>query len=338
MRRPPERHSKKVTAPGVTVFIMVALGLTGCSTRVDSSEFSRTKNVKAVEVEAPAGVTLEKCTPAEAAFPDVASYPPSATPTTGDGLAAIKQRGRLIAGVSADTLLFGFRNPQNGRLEGLDVDLIREVTKRIFNVTDAQVDDKIEFRVIQYRERIPLLVSNSIDLVAHTMTINCERWKAIAFSTEYYSAGQKLLVRDDSAATSLQTLSKEDTLCIPSGGTSKDTVDKVPGLRFIQVGDITECLLLMQEGRATATLTDDTVLAGFQKQDPYLKIVGEPLSTEPYGLGMKAENTDLTQLTNDVLETLRTNGGLAKLYEVHGLSDAAKQLPRADHSRPLPSA
>lgn len=319
--------------------IISALALSSCSTRIDSSEFARTNRAVPKEVAAPPGVSLQKCTSAEAAkIPDVASYPPSADPTArANSLKQIKDRGRLIAGVSADTLLFGFRNPQNGRLEGLDVDLIREVAKRIFNVNDQQVDDKIEFRVIQYRERIPLLVSEDIDLVAHTMTINCERWKTIAFSTEYYSAGQKLLVREDSKATALDKLGKSDTLCIPSGGTSKDTVDKIPGLRFIQVGDITECLLLMQEGKATATLTDDTVLAGFQKQDPYLKIVGEALSSEPYGLGMNAKNTDLTQLTNDVLETLRTNGGLKALYETHGLSEAAKQLPSANHSRPLPS-
>ena len=43
----------------------------------------------------------------------------------GSYMAQIQQRGRLIAGVSADTLLFGFRNPLTGHLEGFDIDLVR---------------------------------------------------------------------------------------------------------------------------------------------------------------------------------------------------------------------
>ena len=45
---------------------------------------------------------------------------------------AIRQRGHLVAGVSADTLLFGFRNPLSGQLEGFDVDMVRQVAQAIF--------------------------------------------------------------------------------------------------------------------------------------------------------------------------------------------------------------
>ena len=34
-----------------------------------------------------------------------------------------------------------------------------------------------------------------MDIVARNMTINCDRWKDIAFSSEYYRSGQKVLVR-----------------------------------------------------------------------------------------------------------------------------------------------
>ena len=44
----------------------------------------------------------------------------------------IQQRGRLIAGVSADTLLFGYCNPLTGQLEGFDIDLVRQVAQAIF--------------------------------------------------------------------------------------------------------------------------------------------------------------------------------------------------------------
>ena len=50
-------------------------------------------------------------------------------------------------------------------------------------------------------QRIDLLKAHEIDIVARNMTINCTRWQSVAFSAEYYRAGQKVLVRPDVAKT-----------------------------------------------------------------------------------------------------------------------------------------
>ncbi len=55
----------------------------------------------------------------------------------------IQDRGRLIAGVSADTLLLGARNPISGKIEGFDIDMLHAVSKAIFGDPD-----RIELRVI----------------------------------------------------------------------------------------------------------------------------------------------------------------------------------------------
>ena len=47
-------------------------------------------------------------------------------------MATIKKRGRLVAGVSADTYLLGSRNPLTGQIEGFDIDLVKAVAKAIF--------------------------------------------------------------------------------------------------------------------------------------------------------------------------------------------------------------
>ena len=51
-------------------------------------------------------------------------------------------------------------------------------------------------------QRIPSLQSGAVDIVAHTMTINCGRWQAVAFSTQYFDSGQKVLVRRNIEADS----------------------------------------------------------------------------------------------------------------------------------------
>ena len=70
----------------------------------------------------------------------------------GSTMAKIQQRGRLIAGVSADTYLLGSRNPFNGRIEGFDIDLVKAMAKAIFGNENAY-----ELRVITAAQRIPSL-------------------------------------------------------------------------------------------------------------------------------------------------------------------------------------
>ena len=57
--------------------------------------------------------------------------------------------------------------------------------------------------MITAAQRIPALQEGEVDIVARNMTINCDRWKQIAFSTEYYRSGQKILVRKGSKAKSI---------------------------------------------------------------------------------------------------------------------------------------
>ena len=140
-----------------------------------------------------AAVTAANCLQSYApqgALPGPGSLPAGSTMET------IRKKGGLVAGVSADSLLLGARNPVTGRIEGFDIDVLRAVAQAIFGDPD-----KVELRVITTADRIPLLEDNKVDIVARNMTITCDRWTKIAFSTEYYRSGQKVLVPLGSKAT-----------------------------------------------------------------------------------------------------------------------------------------
>ncbi len=113
-------------------------------------------------------------------------------------MAEIQANGRLRVGVSAGTLQFGFLNPQTGQLEGFDIAILEEVARAIFGDVDPL---PIEYRVMNFAERLPALENEEVDLVAHTMTINCDRWLRIGFSSTYYDAGQKVLVPTEAPAS-----------------------------------------------------------------------------------------------------------------------------------------
>lgn len=279
---------------------------------------------------------------------NVRSYPPlDPLPgpddlPSGSTMAKIKERGRLIAGVSGDTLLFGARNSLSGQLEGFDIDMISEIAKAIFG---NDLTGHIEYRVITYADRLPSLESGAVDIVAHTMTINCRRWLRIAFSAEYFAAGQKVLVKKGSDITSIKQLAKaKGTVCAPEGSTNIDEVNSgkadYQGLIVIGKPDISDCLVAMQQGEADATTGDDTVLAGFAAQDPNTEVVGDPFTSEPYGLGFNKDAVDFVQFANGVIDEMRTDGRWADIYQrwlrdTGALPGPLPDPPVPDSSRPL---
>jgi polar amino acid transport system substrate-binding protein len=235
--------------------------------------------------------------------PDPALPPPGQMPA-GSKMAEIWTRKRLRAGISADSLNLGSRNPITGAIEGFDIDMVREVARAIFGDPN-----KIELVVISSPQRIPVLQNkaSNIDIVARNMTINCARWQQIAFSAEYYRSGQKTLLQRDSSATSLNDLDGK-TICAPAGSTSLDNLKKYTKITPITADTDTGCLVLFQQGKAYGITGDDTVLAGEAAQDPYAKIITERISNEPYGLGMSKDDKDFVRFVNGVLAQMKADG------------------------------
>lgn len=230
----------------------------------------------------------------------------------------IQRRGYLIAGVSADSLNLGARNPITGAIEGFDIDMVLAITRAIFGTTQG----KLRLRVISSPQRIPMLKSGKVDIVARNMTINCARWKEIAFSAEYYRAGQKLLVRRDLRGADGRLIDSLDqmagmTVCAPAGSTSLENVRaRYPDVKTVTADTDTGCLVKFQQGEADGITGDDTVLAGEAAQDPYARIAKQKAFTdEPYGLGIHRERRDFVKFVNGVLEQLKASGQWQKSYD-----------------------
>lgn len=257
--------------------------------------------------------------PAEAPTCDDAttSYaPPTTMPTPGampraSTMKEIQDRGRLIVGVSADSYLLGSRNPQSGEIEGFDIDIARAIAEAIFGDPE-----QIQLRVITAGDRIPVLQSGEVDIVARNMTMTCARWEQIAFSEEYYHSGQKVLARQGSDITGIDSLAGL-RVCAPLGTSSMDNLIRLaPDAEPVGARNHTGCLVLFQRGDVDAITGDDTVLAGLAAQDPYAVVVeGEAVSEEPYGIGVPREDIDLAAFINGVLAQMRADGRWQESYD-----------------------
>ncbi len=258
--------------------------------------------------------------------PTASLRPPATLPApglmpAGSYMAQIQRRGRLIAGVDQNTLLFAYFNTGDGAIEGFEVDLLHELSRAIFGTPN-----RIQFRAITTAQRIPAVQNGSVDIVVDATTITCARKQQVDFSTVYYDAQQRLLVPINSTVHGIADLAGK-RVCATKGSTSLENIEKLASKAVpVPVAQRTDCLVALQQGTVDAVTSDDTILLGFRAQDPFTKIVGPSISPQPYGMAISKAHPEFVRFVNGVLERIRTDGTWRRIYE-RWLGSLVKSTP-----------
>jgi polar amino acid transport system substrate-binding protein len=242
-------------------------------------------------------------TSAASCNPEASSLRPSGPPqvTPGSYMATILARGYLVAGVDQNTAPFGFLDPYTGLHEGFDIDMIQAVAQAIFGSPGH-----VRYKSISDDDRTKDIENGSVDIVAHTMTINCVRLQQVAFSSVYFVAHQRVLVLKNSPAHNLTDLHGQK-VCATKSSTSTAAILAAKAIPDL-VTYWTDCLVLLEQGNVAAISTDDNILAGLAKQDPWTELIGPFINNQPYGLAIAKQHPDFVAFVNAVLEQLRTDG------------------------------
>src|SRR5918994_631483 len=225
----------------------------------------------------------------------------------GTPLGDIQQKGEIVIGVKYDVPPFGFNNPESNQVEGFDVDLGKAVAEKL------GVQPKFIEAISD--NRIPFLMDGTSDLILSTMTINAERAQEIDFSDPYYIASGRILTKTDSPIQGLKDLAGRK-VCTALGSTYEETIrEQAPKADLRLVDSYSECLELIQNGAVDAVSTDDVILTGMIIQDDTLQMVGDELTTEPYGAGIKKGETEMIDFVNGVVEEYKQDGRWQKTYD-----------------------
>lgn len=303
----------------MALVLAVVLAVAGCSS--DEGTVSGERQVTAVpampqgakEVRSlPVPSADTSCDPEASYAPDGPLPAPGAFPP-GSMLEKIYQRGRLIVGVDQNTYKFAYRNATTGEIEGFALDVAKEIAKAIFGD-----ETRIQLTVLTSVQRVPAVKEGKVDLVVHTMTTNCERWEDVDFSTVYYKAGQKVLVRKDSGYEGLSSLAGKK-VCATEGSTSLARIVNLPDVTpkpiGVQVAGWTDCLVMLQQNQVDAVSTDDTILAGLHDQDQFTTVAPEVIAPEPYAIAMPQNNIEFVRFVNGVLDQMRSSGRWMQIYD-----------------------
>lgn len=271
----------------------------------------------------PAEVSPEQpstCEPRQSLRPNGQLPPPGDMPD-GSKMAEIRTRGRLIVGIGTNAYQLAFRDPYTGEVRGFEADIAREIAFAIFGDRD-----RIQFRASNLEGRFRAVQDKSADMVIAATTMTCERWQRVAFSAEYYSAKQQVLVYKNSPFKRIEDLGSKK-VCASAGSVDIGVIARIES-KPTPVGapNTADCLLMLQQGQVDAVSTDDLILAGLAAQDPATHIVGPRFTDHPAGILMAHDYPDLVRFVNGVLEKLIADGTWAQLQKTW----LEKQIGRAD--------
>jgi glutamate transport system substrate-binding protein len=245
---------------------------------------------------------------------------PSAAVATGVQVAGsptfarMQQRGRIIMGVKDDQPGLGFRDATTGEYSGFDIEIGRLVAAKL-----GFGPDKIDYKTVPSAAREDAIARGDVDYFVGTYTINENRKKLVGFAGPYIIAGQSLLVRkDDNSITSKDTL-KGKKVCSVTGSTPIQNVQRLQLTEpnnIVQFQTYSQCVDQLLSNQVDTLTTDNAILRGFAAQQPdKLKLVGEPFTVEPEGVGMNKDDKALRDKVNDILQAAFDDGSWQKIYD-----------------------
>ncbi len=232
----------------------------------------------------------------------------------GNGVAGtlqdVRGRGKLTVGVKTDYPPLGFLD-KKGVNKGLDIDIAKALSKELFGN-----ERRVEFVSVTSENRISLLTSGKIDLLAATLTITEERRKDVDFSIPYFITGQTMLVRADSKITKFQDLAGKKVATI-RGSTGDIAIEEmVPDAERIKFKTNFEALQALKEHRVEAFVQDFVLLFNLFQKNSGLKMAGlQPSRPGRYGLGVRKGDKEWLDFINATLTKMKETGDYEKLLD-----------------------
>jgi glutamate transport system substrate-binding protein len=229
----------------------------------------------------------------------------------GSKMASLSEAKKIKVGTKFDQPLFGLK-PPSGDPEGFDTEIARIIASDL-----GIPEDGIEWVETVSANREPFIEGGQVDIVVATYTINDTRKQKVDFAGPYYVAGQAIMVLEETTGVNGPQDLAGKKVCTVSGSTpAKNMADKYPQAQLQLTDAYSNCLEPLRQKQVEAMTTDNVILSGFVDQNPgEFKIVGEPFTQEPYGIGLKKGDTEFRNFINDVLEASFEDGRWEKAWE-----------------------
>ena len=227
---------------------------------------------------------------------------------------AVKEAGVLKTGGTKTAPVFSLEDATTGEVSGFDTAIGQVLARYIIGGTnDART--LLDITQVTSDTREVVLGNGSVQAVIATYTITPERAKKIDFAGPYYSSGQAVLVRaDESKITGVSDLAGVK-VAVQSGSSSiKALQEAAPKAEQTPFNDHNTCLSALETRQVDAYVVDESLLLSAMQGSDAFKIVGEPFTQDPYGIGLP-QGSDAKAFVNAFLKKIYDDGTWEKIWQ-----------------------
>ena len=223
---------------------------------------------------------------------------------------AIKARGTLKTGGTDSGPLFSLLDPATGKLSGFDAGLSQMLAQYILG------EPKTELTITTVDTRETLVQNNTVDAVFATYTITPARAEKVAFAGPYFVSGAAIMVKKDNTTIKSVADLAGKKVATESNSTAVTALkDKAPTAELQLYAEDAQCQAAVQQGRADAYVLDQSILISDAISNPAVKVVGEPFTVDPYGIGVSKSDPSAKKFVDAWLQTIYADGSWAKLWK-----------------------
>ena len=228
------------------------------------------------------------------------------SPDNGSSAEAVSVKGETFKAALEPTFPPFDTTDDSGKLTGLDVDLVNAIAE--------DQGFTVKWENLQFDGLIPALQAGNIDIIASGMSINEKRAQQVDFTDPYYDSGLVVAVAaDNNTIKGEDDLTPEMKVAAQIGTTGAQEAQDLK-----EAGKIADVVILPQldtamlqliNGDVDAVINDKPVTEAYiAKQSDKIKMVGEVINADSYGIAVQKGNKALQAALNEGLQHIRDNG------------------------------
>ncbi len=225
----------------------------------------------------------------------------------------IKAQGFLKRGGTDTGPIFSLKDPITGRTVGFDAGISDLLSHYITGGKDVSKLSQLTQTTVDTRET--MLQNNTVDVVIATYTITQARAQKVSFAGPYYSSGAAVLVKSDSTVTSYKDLSGKKVVTETNSTALTAIKQYIPDAEVITFTENDACVAAVEDGRAVAYVLDEAILLSNALKNSKVKVVGQPFTTDPYGVGVSKADPAAKEFVNGFLTKIFDSGDWVKLFK-----------------------
>lgn len=222
----------------------------------------------------------------------------------------------VASGMDKEVITLGFDNTfvpmgfkdDNGEYTGFDIDLAKEVSKKI--------GKEIKFQPIEWKMKETELNNGNIDLIWNGFSITDERKEKLTFSNVYMENRQVIItlagsdIKTKADLKDKKVAAQDQSSAVDAIGNYKDNFKEL-----VTFSTNDEALRDLEAGRVDAVVADEPLIRYIMKlkgSDKY-NVLDEDFGEEEYAIGMRKDDEKLIEAINKGLKETIEDGTASEI-------------------------